>query len=564
MSNKPPDDKDNLMEVLKKIGAPIAGFIGAVTLAYNFYQLWLGDQQTVPYITSGIGLIVLVIVLCWVGFSKRTVYLKVSFPIGAKFPETNHRYPFRIRRVAWFSLGIIFLGAIVGVYLIDKHRDELRDRLIVLIATFDGPEDFYGLHNEIVESMNTDFLDDSEVMIIPRKEVITLDDGSSAARALGKRYLADVVIWGWYRPTENPNITIHIENLALDQLAPLEISTSLRPSTTLAELESFTFQQQVGQQTGALISFLVGFVKYQAEDYESAVSRFDQSVENLQETPKILDNFAEIYFYRATTNVHLGRLYQAVEDYDTASEFNSQVKEIYFNRGIVYEDLGEYQGAIQDFDRAIRLDPYVADSYYNRGNAYVHLEQYDLAIQDYDKAIELDPQNAWAYSNRGVAHFDLGKYDRAIQDFSKSIEIDPEDAETYAARGAVYAFVKQYDRAIEDFDQAIRMDSNYFNAYIVRGTAYAELGQYALAMQDYDKAIKLNSQNAKSYYGRGLVYSYLGQYESAIQDYDNAIELDPQHADAYRDRGLAYQALSKTAEAEADFKKYEELTGQKP
>jgi len=33
---------------------------------------------------------------------------------------------------------------------------------------------------------------------------------------------------------------------------------------------------------------------------------------------------------------------------------------------------------------------------------------------------------------------------------------------------------------------------------------------------------------------------------------------------AYKNRGIAYQKLGKATEAEADFKKYEELTGQKP
>ena len=44
MSNKPPDDKDSLLELLKKLWLPVAGFVGAVTLAYNFYQLWLGTR----------------------------------------------------------------------------------------------------------------------------------------------------------------------------------------------------------------------------------------------------------------------------------------------------------------------------------------------------------------------------------------------------------------------------------------------------------------------------------------------------------------------------------------
>jgi tetratricopeptide (TPR) repeat protein len=58
------------------------------------------------------------------------------------------------------------------------------------------------------------------------------------------------------------------------------------------------------------------------------------------------------------------------------------------------------------------------------------------------------------------------------------------------------------------------------------------------------------------------VYGELKKYERAIQDCDQAIELDPDYVNAHNNRGFAYQALGKTVEA--DFKKYEELTGQKP
>ena len=60
------------------------------------------------------------------------------------------------------------------------------------------------------------------------------------------------------------------------------------------------------------------------------------------------------------------------------------------------------------------------------------------------------------------------------------------------------------------------------------------------------------------------MYGELKKYERAIQDYDQAIELHPDYVNAHNNRGFAYQALGKTVEAEADFKKYEELTGQKP
>ena len=73
MPDKPPDDKDGLLEMLKKLWLPVAGFIGAVTLAYNFYKLWSGDQETVTWFLTSGGMVVLIVVLIWVGFSKKTV-----------------------------------------------------------------------------------------------------------------------------------------------------------------------------------------------------------------------------------------------------------------------------------------------------------------------------------------------------------------------------------------------------------------------------------------------------------------------------------------------------------
>ncbi len=49
MSDKSPEQKDDLLELLKKLWLPVAGFLGAIMLAYNFYQLWLGDQATVTW-----------------------------------------------------------------------------------------------------------------------------------------------------------------------------------------------------------------------------------------------------------------------------------------------------------------------------------------------------------------------------------------------------------------------------------------------------------------------------------------------------------------------------------
>ena len=93
-----------------------------------------------------------------------------------------------------------------------QAQQEMENKLVVVIATFEGPEEVYGVRNEIVESLNSAFAQDEEVKIVTVYDVVTPDMSSSYARNLGKQYFADLVIWGWYRPTENPNITVHIEN----------------------------------------------------------------------------------------------------------------------------------------------------------------------------------------------------------------------------------------------------------------------------------------------------------------------------------------------------------------
>jgi tetratricopeptide (TPR) repeat protein len=272
--------------------------------------------------------------------------------------------------------GILWLAVTIlaGVVIWSGWHSYVQAReakLVVLIAKFDGPEEVYGLRNEILEKLNADFANDTEVAIESINEVITPDSKSGSPRAveLGKSYQADVVIWGWYRPTENPNITIHIENLIPEQLTLLEKSSTLHPVTTLEDLESFTFQQQAGQETSALLFFMTGYISFKAGKYNDAIARFDNALASTDEM-LLLNNRAKIYLYRGTSHYLLK----------------------------------QYNHAVPDFTKAIELDPNDADAYNNRGSAYQDLGEYDQAIQDYSKSIELDPNSAVAYNNRGTVY----------------------------------------------------------------------------------------------------------------------------------------------------------------
>ena len=624
MSDKPPEDKDGPLELLKKLWLPVAGFVGAIILIVNFIQLWRGDQTTVTYIAAGGGLVILVIALGWVGFKTKEVEVKTvatrEDQIETTRLEKQPAYLLKYQRLARGGLLLILIGIIFGANSLIQQRlakelelqtqatlssqttqtadraeqlqatqgesetqqaiqtqqvqatqyaqataqaqQESESKLIVVIATFEGPEEVYGLRNEIIESLNSSFSQDEEVEILTVKDIITPDMGSSFARKLGDQYFADLVIWGWYRPTENPNITIHIENLSPTQFERLQESKTYKPKASIAQLESFEIQRQLGSETSTLISFLIGTLKFKSNDHNAAIENFEQ-VLSQNDVSTLVSHF-DLLFNLGYSYNEIGDYAKSVQYWDKAMGLDPENAWVYNNRGYDYYLLGKYEQAIQDYDKAIKLNPEFTFAYGNRGYAYFVLGEYERAIQDYNKAIEIDPQSVIDYNNRGYAYHLLGEYRRAIQDYDKAIDLNPEYQWAYYNRGLAYAFLEEYDRAIQDYDKAIELDPKDAAAYNDRGNCYQYLGQYERAIQDFDRAIELDPEYAIAFSNRGNAYSDLGDYERAMQDYDKAIKLDPQYANTYYNRGLAYQKLGKTAEAEADFKKYEELTGQKP
>ena len=353
MSDKSPEEKDSLLELIKKLWQPIIGFLGAIIFAYNFYKMWLGDQETVTYFTAGGGLIILIIALGWIGLSTKRVTQK-------KKTKSEPRYSITYRRIALGLLGIVVIGSGIGGWLLYKNSisqaQVLEKKIIILVAQFDGPEETYGLRSQIMEEFHKAAKENNDIVIVDAKEIVTAGQGSEYAQKLGEAENADLVIWAWYKPTDNPNITIHIENLAYGHL-PIKLSETLQPAANLSELKSFSFQQQAGQEASALIYFLTGFVDFRANNYESAILHFDSALTNLSAQPRLINNPADIYFYRGLANLYLNQYQRAIQDYDKAIQLDPNLSAVYTNRGIAYQGLQNYDRAIQDFERAVQLDP---------------------------------------------------------------------------------------------------------------------------------------------------------------------------------------------------------------
>jgi tetratricopeptide (TPR) repeat protein len=463
----------------------------------------------------------------------------------------------------YIFLAIIIVGGVAGGQAYKTLYQAKMEKLIVLFARFDGPENTYGIRNKIIEKLATDFTDKSLVQILPISEAITPEQGTDYARELGEKYTADIVIWGWYRPTANPNITIHIENLSVDQINTLAESTTCEPITTIADLNSFSFQSQLSMETSSFINFLAGLISYKSNDFQEAISYFDKAILNYQSnTSGIPNDLATIYYDRANSKSFSKQKKLALADYDEALSLNPGNYCSYINRGMSRGELGKYELALDDINKALSIDPENVKGYLDRAWIYLQMEQYDKAMDEINAVIKNNPQDSGPYALRGSIYTSMRQYYPAMNEYAKSFELDPDGVYIYLSRAATYNEWSKYDEAIKDLNKAADLDPKNGDVFFNRALTYSKMRQFDKAIADFSKAIEIYPRWADCYNHRGYVYALQKQYDLAMADFKTSLELDPENAEVYLLRGETFKDMGKGSESEADFAKYKELTGE--
>jgi len=591
MKRKTTDNKDesSIIKEIKKIGEYILAAIGLLTTMATFSKFWEGDQELMTIIAGGTGLFIWVFTLAWIGFKNNKPNKKKGKRVENKTLGYNKR-----QKIARLLLFLTLIAVVTGGVFIYKQREEMAKKLVVVITAFDGPEQEYGLQNQIVEELNSSLEGFNDIVIVSENEIITPTQGGEHARQTGKRHQADIVIWGWYRPTENPNITLHIENLSPRILVTIDESVTQKTQATLFGLESFSVQQQIGQEMTDLITFFSGLFQFSSGNYEIALSRFNQVLDKPNQEISFHESQRDIIFYHATTLLVLnqqpdkaiseydliinenpnnadainnrglaynliGNTEQAIKDFDRAIHLDPDGFDIFNSRGIAYHKIGELDKAIADFNRSIEINPNYINAYGNRGNVYFDMERYEEALHDYNQLIKIDPKDKLVYSRRGRTYYRLGDYKKAIEDYSKAIKLNPQFSEAYNNRGMAYTQVGKTTEAINDFKHAIELFPEYTLAYKNLGGVYYYLQNYETAINYYSQAIKIDPKDGEAFYNRGYTYFAQGQYKLAITDFSQSIQINPQFPDAYLNRANAYKKLGQDKAAEIDYQKYNEL-----
>jgi tetratricopeptide (TPR) repeat protein len=371
----------NWLDFISKLSVLGTGLIAFVTAVVGFIKLWQGDVGLVTIILLAIGM-----GGGWLGCAYLAFRRAPPLRPGLK---ADWKYP-RWRPWALAGLVIIPLLAAGAVGYHFYQQTQPPTKVTILIANFDGPEpQRYRVTETLLARLRAvlEPYDDMQVDALGR--AITEEEGSAAARNEGKICKATIVIWGWYGVTAKAvPLSVHFE-----VLRPLKYMPELRPEVegqvrklALAELESFALQSQLTAEMSYLSLFTVGMARYEVQDWEGAIARFNDA---LSQTPEPIPSLDILCFCRGNAYYHQGEHDLAVADFSKAIELNPDLAEAYNNRAIAYDAKGEYAQAIADCTKAIELNPALAEAYYNRGNAYALMGQKEKAIVDFNKVLEL-------------------------------------------------------------------------------------------------------------------------------------------------------------------------------
>ncbi|HAO21509.1 MAG TPA: hypothetical protein DCQ37_14195 [Desulfobacteraceae bacterium] len=324
------------------------------------------------------------------------------------------------------------------------------------------------------------------------------------ARAFGKKYRAELVIWGYITlQGVIPNLTIvHPEDAVSNVISPE--MTILKDSLCHAALatERDIRLPALTDEPGKLVSFVTGLKYYNQKHYPKSIEYFTYALPEI--TTKYIDN-SRIFFFRAKAQYYLKDYDKAIADYNKAIELNPNLDSAYNNRGFIYDENGDYDKAIADYNKAIELNPNLDAAYNNRGSSYGKKGDYAKAFDDYNKSIRINNKNDSAFLNRGNIYYKQGDYDKAIEDYTKAIQLNSRNDSAYnnlAGLLATCADAKYRNgaRAVEFAKKATELSPNNFEISDTLAAAYAQAGRFEDAVKTQEKAIEMLNEKDKTLY----------------------------------------------------------------
>jgi tetratricopeptide (TPR) repeat protein len=350
----------------------------------------------------------------------------------------------------------------------------------------------------------------SRVVVKP----VGLVSGSDEAREQGRRFNADLVIWGQVVSLEKDAVSIHFEVIE----TPDRVSSPVFP-VTLPAISHFTqdsdivlaepedIEDFVSRQSKIITGFSLGLAAYFNRDYGTAIEQLRKVTENtnLDNREKCAagnDHLSLVYFY-------LGRSLQRIGELETGEYWLNQAAccspddpAIPLSIAYGHNSLGRKESANRLANQAVdmavkwlRTRPDDVVVRYTKGSAYLLLERPVLAAEEFEIILDQRPDFYIAYLSAGRAYLRADKIEEAIQ---------------------------HIETAIRRSEQ-LGSDSSW--GYLILADAYNAAGSYSKAQKFYLHAVELAPDADLMHYRLGLFYETQGEVELAEDEYEHLLQV---------------------------------------
>lgn len=431
-------ESKDLGQWLQQIAGGITAITGFVAGLVGFAQLVQGEVGLITLLLLGLGIgLIWLACLYFARFWQPEKQDKAPGgiqPLPTPAQEQALARRVRQRRVVRWSakVGLVLVPLLLlAGYFGWQHVQGLPSKeVVILIAEFDGPE---GQNYRVTETILSQLRDVTEeypdVRVEALQEPVTAQMGSDAARELGENRKASIMIWGWYGKTDTDvAISVNFEVLQSPEYLPEfgETASGAVQTFAISELSSFQLQPQLSSEMAYLTLFTLGVARFAAEDWEGAIVRLNDALEQTQSTVASLD-VGITHYFRGNAYLFKADYENAIAAYDAALALNPDYPNVINNKGNSLADLKRYEKEVAIYDASLALNPNDLDILNNKGIALGGLKRYEEAIAVYDAVLVLNPDYYSVFYNKACAYALQSKVEPALENLNKAIQLNPDE-----------------------------------------------------------------------------------------------------------------------------------------
>ena len=287
--------------------------------------------------------------------------------------------------------------------------------------------------------------------------------------------------------------------------------------TTLKMDAKGKYKKEVNEALGFLSPALYSEAHndYKAENYESALNKFDQVLMINDHLIKASGGDVTpdtLAVYAAALSAHQGgKLDRAKELYQRLMDMKYPNASVFFSLSKIYREEGDDAKANEILESGRKMFPDSKALVIEEVNYLLGQNKHAEAIVKMEEAIKLDPKNESLYFALGSAYDKKGDYEPAIANYKKALELNDAYFDAYYNLGAIY-----YNQAVEKIKQA--------NA--ITGFSKAEQAQYKeleneaielfkKGLPHFDKAYGINAKDASTLIALKEIHANIGDLDKS-------------------------------------------------